>query len=267
MVVEEIKKNLGKDVKVYINAIKEEYNKYIPIDVLNKLNNIKDYEDIIKIYDYGTINAFATDDYIAMPLCAYKVIDKMSRMIGYGFNKKDKLYDDIINNNTFFTYVKHVFISGTNIYEYYSDLLLHEVMHFCGSGGSNIIQEGINELLTRMVAKKYNFRTNYCAYFKEVKLVYELMQVFGEEIIIQLAFINDLDEQLLFLKRELGNDASELYYNVYYEANKEFMSKYYCHMNEFSGIKGMFKKILFYKKLNYNKAYKLIKQYYLVNKL
>ena len=41
----------------------------------------------------------------------------------------------IINNNSFMDYVIHLFISGTNAEGYYQDLLLHETLHFCGSGG------------------------------------------------------------------------------------------------------------------------------------
>ena len=71
----------------------------------------------------------------------------------------------------------------------------------------------------------------------------------------------DAKEYINAIKKEYNKYIpSEVLNNIKdYEANKEFMSKYYCYINEYLGMKGLFKKILFYKKLNYNKAYKLIK--------
>lgn len=259
-----IHKKLSEKIKKYIHIIRKEYEDYIPIEDLKRLDNIKDYTEILKIYDYGEINAYANEKSVNMPLCAEKVIKFFSKIPGYGINKKHKLYDKnnmIINNNNFFTYVKHVFISGIDTEGYYDDILLHEVMHFCGGDGGSVLKEGINELLTRKIAQKYNLRTSSCAYPKEVRLAYELVDIFGEDIITSLAFIKDFNKEIEFIRNSLGDAAAKLYFQVRNESEKEFKEKYYLHMKKFSGVIGVAKKILFYKNIDYSNSYKEIHEY------
>lgn len=262
--VEDIHKKLTERIQEYIGIIVKEYGLYMPEEVLNRLNTIKDYSQILKIYDYGEVSAYADSENVHMPLCADRLLSIASKVPGYGINKNHRPYNSdnmVINNNTFLTYIKHVFISGTNTEGYYEDLLLHEVMHFCGSGGGTVLNEGTNELLTRMLAQKYNLRTNSCGYPKEVSLVYELMKCFGEETIIRLAFINSFNQKIEYLRNTLGEEAANMYFQVSQQAEKEFGEKYYSHMSEFSGALGIAKKVMFYKKIDYSEIYKLINSY------
>ena len=66
--------------------------------------------------------------------------------------------------NIFFAYVKHVSISDTDTEGYYDDILLHEVMHFCGGDGRSVLKEGINELFIRKILFAYEkvFWHNRC---------------------------------------------------------------------------------------------------------
>lgn len=256
--------NLTKRIQEYISIIIQEYGSCMPIEIINRLKNITDYNQILKIYDYGEVSAYANADYISMPLCADKILNTISKIPGYGINKDHKPYSNenmVVNNNTFLTYLIHVFISGTNAEGYYDDLLLHEVMHFCGSDGGSVLKEGINELLTRMLAKRYNLRTNSCGYPKEVKLAYDLMNCFGEDIIIKLAFIKGFENEMNFLRENLGDAAANLYFQVCGIAEKEFSEKYYSHMPEFSGTIGIVKKVLFYRKIDYSTCHYMIDNY------
>lgn len=262
--IEETHGKLTEQIKEYIELIKKEYGAYIPVEVLQRLSAIDDYSQILKIYDYGEVSAYANENNVIMPLCADKLLRMASKIPGYGISKNHKPYNEeniIVNNNTFLTYIMHVFISGTNAEGYYEDLLLHEVMHFCGSDGASVLKEGINELLTRMLAKKYNLRTNSCGYPKEVKLAYDLMNCFGENIVIRLAFINGFENELNFIRENLGDAAANLYFQVCNTAEKEFNEKYYSHMSEFSGAIGIAKKVLFYKRIDYSKVYQMINNY------
>lgn len=259
-----IHKRLTEKIKKYIHIIRKEYEDYIPLDVLKRLDSIDDYEKILKIYDYGEINAYANNKSINMPLCAEKVIEFFSKIPGYGIDKNHKIYNSdnmIVNNNTFLTYLKHVFVSGTDTEGYYDDILLHEVMHFCGGDSASVLKEGINELLTRKVAQKHNLRTSCCGYPKEVKLAYELMDSFGEDIVTSLGFIKGFDKEVEFIRDNLGDTAAKLYIQVRNDSEKEFQEKYYSHMKEFSGVVGTAKKVLFYKKIDYSSSYKLIDNY------
>lgn len=262
--VEEIHRKLTERIKEYIKIIVEEYGPYMPEEVLIKLNSVEDYNQILKIYDYGEVSAYADSNNVYMPLGVDRLLSIASKVPGYGINKNHRPYNSeniVINNNTFLTYIKHVFISGTNAEGYYEDLLLHEVMHFCGSGGGTVLDEGTNELLTRMLAQKYNLRTNSCGYPKEVSLAYELMKCFGEETVIRLAFINSFNQKIEYLKDTLGEEAANMYLQVSELAEKEFNEKYYSHMSEFSGALGIAKKVLFYKKIDYSEIHNIIHNY------
>lgn len=262
--VEKTQTYLASKVKLYIKLIIKEYGKYIPITLLEQLNSITDYRQIIKIYDYGQINAYANKNQISMPLCADKVLNMMSKMLGYGINRNHKTYNTettVVNNNGFGTYLLHVFISGTDTKGYYDDLLLHETVHFCGGDGSSVLKEGMVELLTRMLAQKYNLRTSFCGYPKEVKLCYKLMEIMGEDTIKRLAFMTNVKSEIMYLRETLGDDIAELYIKVYEIAEREFYFKYYSHMKEFNNILGIFKKIIFYKNIDYSQVYSIIDEY------
>ena len=76
----------------------------------------------------------------------------LKKIPGFGMMKNHKTCDQdnmIINDNTYITYIKHVFLKGLTPEEYFKEILLHETLHFCGSGGGTAIREGINELKTR----------------------------------------------------------------------------------------------------------------------
>ena len=185
-------------------------------------------------------------------------------MPGFGINKNHKSYDEsnlIINSNTFMSYILHVFISGTTTKEYFEDLLLHETMHFCGSGGATALKEGINELLTRKISLKRNFRTSGCGYPKEVAIAYQLQQIFGENIINQIAFINNEYDILMYLESVLGKESADLYKEISMSMEYEFQDKYYKDMDNYNGLAGLFKKVNNYKKINYNNVYILINEY------
>lgn len=117
------------------------------------------------------------------------------------------------------------------------------------------------ELLTRMLAQKYNLRTSSCGYPKEVKLCYKLMEIMGEDTIKRLAFMKSRKNEIAYLRENLGDDIAELYIKVYEIAEREFYFKYYSHMKEFNNILGIFKKILFYKNIDYSQVYSIIDEY------
>lgn len=260
----EIHKNLTIQLKEYINAIIEKYGQFIPKEKLTELKSIKNYDNIIKIYDYGSINGYANSQNICLPLSAKKALNTISKIPGFGINKKHKTYNKkniIINNNTFITYIIHVIISGKTTEEYYEDLLLHETMHYCGSNGTTALKEGINELLTRKLALDKNFKTNASGYPKEVAIAHKLESIWGENIINQIAFLKTNHQIEIFLESKLGKAASTLYKEISIQMEEEFYNKYYNKINTYEGISGILKKAINYKKINYKNIYILINKY------
>ncbi len=265
--MENIKKELVIQIEKYIKAILETYGEYIPKEKIAFLSNA-DYNNLIRIHNTNTINGFVNNDIIHFPLCVDKIFKTISKVPGYGINKEHKTFSEntpIDNKNNFLDYFIHVFISGTDAKGYYEDLLLHETMHLCGSDGGIAIREGLTELLTRKIAKKYGFRTNGCGYHKEVAIVLELESILGEEAINKIAFMK-LYEIMAYLENTFGKDIKELFDNVMDAMNDEFYTKYVSHIDAFDGLTGIFKKIHYYNKIDYSEAYRLIDQYKQKNK-
>lgn len=261
---DKILENLARHLEEYVDATIEKYGKYMSREKLDKLKNITDFKSIIKIYDYGSINAFANDMQICMPLVVDKILNDFSKIPGYGSDKDHKTYNSdtlISNNNTFKDYIFHAFVSGTNAETFYEDMLLHETMHFCGSGGASALKEGINELLTRKIALENDFRTNACGYPKEVQIALELQNIFGEEILDQIAFINRDQKIYMFLENLLGVEEAELYINVSRTMEEEFSKKYYKGMDSYKGFEGVLKKTSNYSQIDYSSVYEIINNY------
>lgn len=175
--IEVTKERLASKIEEYVKIIISEYKDYIPKEQYDFLININNFRDFVHIEDIGTISLFVKNNHFYFPTSAYKIIDVLTKIPGYGSNKKhtpytkDKLID---NDNTFLDYIKHIFLSGASVEQYYLELLLHETMHFCGSNGGSALMKGINELKTRELALKYNLLANGCGYPKEVKIALQL---------------------------------------------------------------------------------------------
>lgn len=73
----QIHENLTNQVSIYIRGIINKYEKYMDPARGEYLKNIKDYSKIVKICDYGSINGYANNHGIYMPLCADKTLEKV----------------------------------------------------------------------------------------------------------------------------------------------------------------------------------------------
>lgn len=267
--VKRVHKIMTERFKTYVEAIKEVYGEYMGPYNLKRLNEIVDYGNHVIIGRNGAINAHANYNGVYLPIEAYKALEELSKFKEYGINKNHKLYDEstmIVNDNTFYDYINHVVVTGSTPEDYYEDLLLHETMHFCGSGGASALKEGMNEYLTRKIALQHGFRTSCCGYPKEVKIVDELAKVFGEDIVIQLAFINDEEYIERFIDEVLGKEEKNLYIKVKEETEREFQEKYHRYMGRYDGVEGIKLKAYNYAKIDYSKAYDLINNFKKNNK-
>ena len=259
-----INEQLTTNLKKYIETIINKYEKYIPKERLIFLKNINNYSQIIKIYDYKSINGMANSEHINLPSTAELILKEFKRFKGFGTNKQHKSYNKdtlLYNNNTFVDYLNHVFVTGETPLDYYNDLLLHETMHFCGSNGGSALKEGINELLTRKIALDYDFITNGCAYNKEIKIALQLEDILGEEVINQIAFTKSAKEISTFLINNVSKEAADLYFNIDRLMEEEFYKKYYKDMNSYNGLKGVYQKITNYNEIDYSKVYQLLEDY------
>lgn len=262
--MKQMKKHLALQLEKYVTIIKNEFKDFIPGDTLKFLNCITNYEDIIQIEETGTITCFVRNGKVYFPLLAYKVLNALKRVPGFGSVPNHTVYNKetiIINNNTFNTYIVHAFLKGLSSLEFYEEMLLHEAMHLCGFDGNIAFREGIVELKTRELAKKYNLKTNSCGYPKEVKLVYKLQEIFGSNLITRLGIRMLNTERRMIIYENLGSDGVDFFEKVIHMMEEEFQTKYYKYAFSFTGITAPFKKAKKYNGIDYTNVYKIIKEF------
>lgn len=263
--IDTVKNLLVNDMEKYVELILREYGEYISSPIKGALQEIRDYNDKIVLRDTGTISMFATKSEVIMPKGAYKIFKYMRLIPGYGIDRNHKVYNDgeIVNNNTYFDYIKHVFVSGMDVEDFFRDTLLHETMHFCGSGGVDAIREGITELKTRELAQKYGLKASRCGYPKEVEVVSKIQEIIGENIVNQIAFAESNRQIDIILQENCGNDVSKLYFEISRLMNKEHRKKY--DHSKFSGILGPIKKAKAYSDIDYSEVYEKLEELKKIN--
>ena len=164
----------------------------------------------------------------------------------------------VINDNTFNTYIVHAFLKGLTPLEFYEEMLLHETMHLCGFNGNLALLEGITELKTRELAKKYSLKTNSCGYPKEVKLVNKLQTIFGSTLITKLGLCSTNAQRRYVIFEVLGDEGVCFFGNIINMMEEEFQTKYNKYNMSFTGLTAPIKKALKYNEINYDAIYKVI---------
>lgn len=257
--IENTRRILAKDMKKYVQVILKEYGDVIPEGRQEFLSAIDDYYPRIIVKDTGTISMFATNNGIIMPKGAYPILKYMRMIPGFGINKKHKSYKEgeIVNKNTYYDYIKHVFISGMSVEEFFRDTLLHETMHFCGSSGGNAIHEGLTELKTREIAQKYGLKASRCGYPKEVEVVSRLQKIIGKDIMDKITFARNNDKIYRILQENGGNIVANLFFEISYLMDKELKAKY--DHSKFGGLFGPIKKAKAYSKIDYSNIYEKLR--------
>lgn len=219
---------------------------------------------VLQICDKKNINGLCDYMNIYLPSSANDIFKKFQEIPQYGTIKNHEIFNQetiIDNNNTFWSYVEHLVISGATVEDYYEDLLLHEAVHLCGSAGGHAIKEGMTELASRKIAKKYGLKTNGCAYSKELKIVLELEKIFGEKIINTITFIDSMEDIRNYLIKTIGIEASELFDNISNCMQQEYYLKYAKYSDTFQGMEGIKKKCDYYSQVDYSKVYELLALY------
>ena len=250
-------------LKNYVNIITQEYGSYIPLNRKTELDRIDNYEDEIKIENTGTITLYYynSDKKIHLPELAYDVINefKKNKLYGSEPNHSPSNGKDLIDNdNTFEDYIEHAIKIGISPRTYFSENLLHETMHFCGSDGADPISEGLTELRTRELAKKYGLLTTGCGYPKEVKLVKKIENVFGKDICSKILFERGFNRKKKIILENLGKTEAELFDKIFQITSKKF-NEYI--RKSYNGIDGPYKKAEMYNKINYSEVDYIIEEY------
>lgn len=254
------RKVLATDMKNYVEVIIKEHKDVIPQERLHFLQNIYNFENNIFIKDSGTISMFANSEGLVMPSGAYNIFQLIRRIPGYGINKKHQSYPkgEILNDNTYYDYLKHVLVSGMSVEEFFRDTILHETMHFCGAGGGSLLREGFTELKTRELAQKYGLKASRCGYPKEVKIANELQKMFGSKISNQITFSRNSKEIEDILVKNFGQNVTNCFFDIEWMMN-DIANKVYDH-SKFGGLLGPLKKAKAYSQIDYSAVYGRLKE-------
>lgn len=252
---------LKKELKMYVSLIVMENEQVIPANIKEKLS--VNLSEVLNVKETGTISLLcnSNDFKIYLPYSIIAAIEqlKLNPLFRTVPNHIATKRDDLVNNeNTFIDYIKHVILAGLTPTEFYAESLLHETMHLCGSGGADALSEGMTELKTRKLAQKYDLLTSGCGYPKEVKLILQLNDIFGSEVINKLTFTPSTREKLVYLNEKLGEEASDFYYQLHNVTNKSFQ-KYF--KSSFKGPHAAYNKASAYEQINYDEAYNLIEKH------
>ncbi len=252
---------LKKELEMYVSLIVIENAQVIPANVQEKLSG--DLSEVLKVKDTGTISLLCNfnDFKIYLPYSAITALEELKShplfksVPGHVVTAQEQL---VKNENTFTDYINHVILAGLTPTEFYEETLLHETMHLCGSGGADALSEGMTELKTRELAQKYDLLTSGCGYPKEVKIVLQLKELFGGEVIDKLTFTPSTEEKLTYLNEKLGEEAANFYYQLHNATNESFQEYI---KTRFKGPNAAYDKAATYQKIDYTRAYNLIEKY------
>ena len=111
---------------------------------------------------------------------------------------------------------------------------------------------------SRELAQKYDLLTSGCGYPKEVKIVLQLKELFGGEVIDKLTFTPSTEEKLTYLNEKLGEEAATFYYQLHNATNESFQEYI---KTRFKGPNAAYDKATTYQKIDYTRAYNLIEKY------
>lgn len=247
---------IGKKILQYVSIIIDEYSLFINSRTKDYLSN--NSNKLVKFNDTNTISFFVINNVLYLPKFSYQVFKELEKYPNYNIKNKSSIsYDDYLNTNTtYYDYINHVIEEGLTPLDYFLESLLHEVMHICGSRGGTPLEEGINELKTRELAKKRRLYISGMGYPKEVLIAKTLQEIIGDDIMDELTFI-PLEARYKFLCNKKGLVIANLYQNV-----SESMKKSSLDFGKrIKVITNPFDKAELYSKMDYSEAMKIIEDY------
>lgn len=244
---------IKKDILNYIPIIYKEYgvDSRLIKDIVNHI------DDRVR-FSNQTISFFVRDGVLHLPELSYNMLNELKQHPRYNttINTGVKC-DNYLDTKTSYTdYINHIINDGLEPIDYFKESLLHEVMHMCGGGGGNPLQEGINELKTRELAKKHNLKIAAVGYQKEVEIVKELQSIVGKEVMDNIEFMNPM-YSALYIEEHVGKEEADLYNAIYKEM--KIIGKEYNTANRM--VKNPYDKAAIYDKVDYSNVNKIINTY------
>ena len=215
MTIQEIR-IVEKELVRILSIFLDEFIEYVPVEKRRyfvELMKIKKTNQLIG-FDSG-MGAWCKDNKIYFAVKNNEVFKKLAQSSDYGKRKDIKLvaeHNFINNDKDYIDYMEYFIGNGMKEIDYCLDVLPHEVMHLIGSSGG-ILGEGITELRSRQVCKKYGIRCAPIMHSKETKLAIKLEKYVGEIALNEASFFGDFT----ILEERLGKIFGEEAFKEVYE--------------------------------------------------
>ena len=249
MKIEEVK-YVEEEMKKIIPIFMKECESYIYPQKLFFLNNPK---NLGRIIDFGRgFGAWTKGDNIVFAIQNARIFDRLARMPEYGKKPRECFVsqkDFVDNSKDYLDYMQYIIDNGLKEIDYCLDVLPHEIMHLIGSGGG-VIGEGVTELRTRQICKKYGIRCAPIMHTKETKFVRMLEKFVGANLLDLTAFTKD--NTLLFQKCE------ELFGEEFFQIYGEMESQYTRYIMDFS--LDPIEHYKSYREIDFSRMYKFLRE-------
>lgn len=246
-------KLLYKEVEKLVPIFLAEFIDYVPFEKRRYLKEKIElgFSSHLVGIDLG-IGAWCRDNKI---LFANRNIDLFKTFYlrkGYGKNKGFKLVDEenfIDNDKDYLDYIDYIIANGMKEFDYCLDILPHEVMHLIGSCGG-VLGEGVTELRTRQVCKKYGIRCAPIWHSKETKLVMMLEKHLGEMALNDAAFFGDFTVIENACERIFGSEFKDVYEDLCISYRTYVIDRSPSHIEHYKK----------YREIDFEPIYKLIEK-------
>lgn len=240
-----IEKEMRKIIPIYL----EELVDYVHVEKRRYLKDEINLRTIIR-FDNG-LGVWCEENNIYFAIQNSGIFKRMSRDENYGQKIGTKLIDEeefIENDKDYIDYMDYACANGLKEVDFCLDLLPHAVMHLVGSS-EGILGEGITELRTRQICKKYGIRCAPVWHSKETKLVMMLEKYVGEMMLNEASFLHEFSVLLDKCIEIFGPEFKEAYDDLYIEYRTYQINRTLDPMEHYRN----------YRELNFDRIYEIIR--------
>lgn len=241
---------IDSEIKRLLPIFKNEFLDYI---LPQKFMYFRDKSNWNEILDFGSgIGVWNDGNKIYVSVQNSRFFKQLSKEEGYGENKGKQLVSNkeyYINNKDFLDYIDYAKANGLKEIDYALDTLPHHIMHLIGSG-KGILGEGITELRTREICKKYNIRYAPVMHSKEAKLIRLLENFFTKQELNEASFYGNVSSILKKCETIFGKEFKTLYEDICGQYNNYISSSV-------TDVVEHYKR---YREIDFTKLYDLIKR-------
>jgi len=213
MHIDEIKL-IEKEMRKIIPIFLKELIEYVPFE---KRRFLKDEMNLPFIISFENgFGAWCRGNNIFFSIQNTTFFKKLSKREDFGKNPNTELVSEqefIENDKDYLDYMQYIVDNGLTELDYSLDVLAHEVMHLVGCGGG-VLGEGVTELRTRQICKKYGIRCAPIMHSKETKLVRMLEKHIGEMRLNEAAFTDYYELVLEKCEKVFGTEFKDLYQDL-----------------------------------------------------